>query len=123
MLPRVTSHVKAMEDAVEMGLRSAFNDAGFTSFSKVLPGLKLKGEQLQTSYEGQTDFSYAPLLAGKQALLYYFTDRLHEFLEAALWWHNANDGADMTPLIKEYGERLKARLQVGLYLVACLCSP
>ena len=41
---RVTSHVKAMEDAVEKGLRSAFNEVGFTSFGKVLPGLKLKGE-------------------------------------------------------------------------------
>jgi len=42
----VTSHVKAMEDAVEIGLRSAFNEVGFTSFGKVLPGLKLRGEHL-----------------------------------------------------------------------------
>jgi len=47
-LYRVTSHVKAMEDAVEIGLRGAFNDVGFTSFGKVLPGLKLKGERLST---------------------------------------------------------------------------
>ena len=47
---RVTSHVKAMEDAVEIGLRSAFNDVKFTSFSKVLPGLKLKGEHLSISH-------------------------------------------------------------------------
>jgi len=47
-LCRVTSHVKAMEDAVEIGLRAAFNDVGFTSFGKVLPGLKLKGERLST---------------------------------------------------------------------------
>lgn len=46
----VTSHVKAMEDAVEIGLRSAFNEVGFTSFGKVLPGLKLRGEHLSTSY-------------------------------------------------------------------------
>ena len=46
---RVTSHVKAMEDAVEIGLRSAFNEVGFNSFSKVLPGLKLRGEHLSTS--------------------------------------------------------------------------
>jgi len=43
---RVTSHTKAMEDAVEIGLRSAFNEVGFTSFGKVLSGLKLKGERL-----------------------------------------------------------------------------
>ena len=45
---RVTSHVKAMEDAVEIGLRSAFNEVGFTSFGKVLPGLKLRGGYLST---------------------------------------------------------------------------
>ena len=45
-LYRVTSHVKAMEDAVEIGLRAAFNDVEFTSFGEVLPGLKLKGERL-----------------------------------------------------------------------------
>ena len=43
-LYRVTSHSKAMEDAVEIGLRSAFNEVGFASFGKVLPGLKLRGE-------------------------------------------------------------------------------
>ena len=37
-----------MEDAVELGLRSAFSEVGFTSFSKVLPGLKLRGELSQT---------------------------------------------------------------------------
>ena len=47
---RVTSHVKAMEDAVEIGLRAAFNQAGFTSFGKVLPGLKLKCKHLPTSH-------------------------------------------------------------------------
>src|ERR1700744_4413970 len=46
---RVTSHPKAMEDAVEIGLRSAFNEVGFTSFSKALPGLKLRGEHLSPS--------------------------------------------------------------------------
>ena len=45
-LYRVTPHAKAMEDAVEIGLRSAFNEVGFASFNKVLPGLKLKGEHL-----------------------------------------------------------------------------
>jgi len=45
----VTSHAKAMEDAVEIGLRAAFNEVGFSSFSKVLPGLKLKGEHLWIS--------------------------------------------------------------------------
>jgi len=49
-LYRVTSHVKAMEDAVEIGLRAAFNEAGFNSFSKVLPGLKLRGKHLLTSH-------------------------------------------------------------------------
>ena len=44
-LYRVTSHSKAMEDAVEIGLRSAFNEVGFASFGKVLPGLKLRGER------------------------------------------------------------------------------
>ncbi|KAF9642720.1 hypothetical protein BDM02DRAFT_3152142 [Thelephora ganbajun] len=87
----VTSHVKAMEDAVEIGLRSAFNEVGFTSFSKVLPGLKLR--------------------AGKQALPYYFTGDLHEFLEAALEWYNSHNRADITPFLKKYGERLKARVQ------------
>lgn len=41
---RVTSQTKAMEDAVEIGLRSAFNEVGFTSFNRVLSGVKLKGE-------------------------------------------------------------------------------
>lgn len=41
---RVTSQNKAMEDAVEIGLRSAFNEVNFTSFNKVLPWLKLRGE-------------------------------------------------------------------------------
>jgi len=49
-LYRVTPQAKAMEDAVEIGLRSAFNEVGFASFNKVLPGLKLKGEHLWTSY-------------------------------------------------------------------------
>ena len=47
---RVTSHAKAMEDAVEIGLRSAFNEVGFASFGKVLPGLKLRGEHPQASH-------------------------------------------------------------------------
>lgn len=45
---RVTSHTKAMEDAVEIGLRSAFNEVGFTSFARVLFGLKLRGEHSYT---------------------------------------------------------------------------
>ena len=49
-LYRVTPHAKAMEDAVEIGLRSAFNEVGFASFSKVIPGLKLRGKHLPTSY-------------------------------------------------------------------------
>lgn len=110
---RVTSHIKAMEDAVEIGLRSAFNGVGFTSFGKVLPGLKLKGEQLPTSYGPRlTAFP-----AGKQALSYYFTDELHEFLEAAIEWHDTHDRSDLNPFLKEYGERLKTRVQVGLRLV------
>lgn len=80
-----------MEDAVEIGLRSAFNEAGFVSFSRVLPGLKLR--------------------AGKQALIYYFTDQLHEFLEAALEWYNSHNRADITPFVKQYGEHLKTRAQ------------
>lgn len=51
--------------------------------------------------------------AGKQALLYYFTDHLHEFLNAALEWYNSHDRADITPFLKKYGERLTARFQVG----------
>lgn len=47
---RVTSQTKAMEDAVEIGLRSAFNEVEFTSFSKVLPGFKLRGEHSRISY-------------------------------------------------------------------------
>jgi len=31
-----------MEDAVEIGLRSAFSEVGFTSFGRVLFGLKLR---------------------------------------------------------------------------------
>jgi hypothetical protein len=110
---RVTSHVKAMEDAVELGLRSAFNEANFNSFSRVLPSLKLRGECLQASWGAMVDCSSASLLAGKQALSYYFIDQLHEFLHAALEWYNSHDHAEITPFLKEYGERLKARVQVG----------
>lgn len=44
MFYRVTPQTKAMEDAVEIGLRSPFNEAGFISFDRVLFGLKLRGE-------------------------------------------------------------------------------
>ena len=37
-----------MEDAVEIGLRAAFNEVGFTSFGRVLSGLKLRGEHPYT---------------------------------------------------------------------------
>lgn len=50
---RVTPHAKAMEDAVEMGLRSAFNEIGFASFGKVLPGLRLRGVFFQTSHRAK----------------------------------------------------------------------
>lgn len=116
---RVTSHVKAMEDAVEIGLRSAFNEVGLASFGKVLPGMKLRGKRLNF-VRHQANFLYAPLLAGKQALSYYFTDELREFLEAALRWHNAHNRAEITPFLKEYGERLKARREVSLRLVSSL---
>jgi hypothetical protein len=65
----------------------------------------------------QADCLYAPHIAGKQALLYYFTDELHEFLDDALAWHNEHDRADITPFLKQYSERLKDRMQVGLCLV------
>ena len=65
---------------------------------------------------GQADCLYASLIAGKQALLYHFTDELHEFLDDALAWHNEHDRADITPFLKQYGERLKDRVQVGLRL-------
>lgn len=58
---------------------------------------------------------YASLLAGKQALSYYFIDQLHEFLDAVLEWYNSHDRAEITPFLKKYGERLKARVQV------CFC--
>lgn len=106
-----------MEDAVEIGLRSAFNGVGFTSFGKVLPGLKLKGEQSPTSYGPRlTAFP-----AGKQALSYYFTDELHEFLEAALEWYNTHNRADITPFLKKHGDRLKTRVQVGHRLIFLRC--
>jgi hypothetical protein len=56
----------------------------------------------------------ASLVAGKQALTYYFTDQLHEFLGATLEWYNSHNRADITPFLKEGGERLNARLQVGV---------
>ena len=101
-----------MEDAVEIGLRSAFNEAGFTSFSNVLAGFKLKGMYLPSSHRVKLT-TYTSLPAGKQALLYYFTDELHEFLEAALRWYNAHARSDITPFLKKRGGRLKARVQVG----------
>ena len=55
--------------------------------------------------------------AGKQAPPYYFTDQLHEFLEAALEWYNVHDRADITPFLKKNGDRLKARIQVGLRVI------
>jgi hypothetical protein len=103
-----------MEDAVEVGLRSAFNEAGFTSFGKVLPGIKLRGEHSGTS-RGVRWIAYMchSLIAGKQALWYYFTDHLHEFLEGALEWYNSHDRAEITPFLKNCGERLKSRIQVS----------
>lgn len=109
---RVTPHAKAVEDAVEMGLRSAFNEIGFALFGRVLPGLKLKGMFLPASHRVKL-IAYACFPAGKQALPYYFTDELHEFLEAALGWYNAHDRSDITPFFNEQGDRLKARIQVG----------
>ena len=62
----------------------------------------------------QANYLCALLPAGKQALSYYFTDELHEFLEAVLGWYNAHDRADITPVLKKHEERLEARVQVGL---------
>lgn len=101
-----------MEDAVEMGLRSAFSEVGFTSFGNVLAGFKLKGMCLSTSHRVKL-IVYTFLPAGKQALLYYFTDELHEFLEAALSWYNAHARSDITPFLKKRGDRLKARVQAS----------
>jgi hypothetical protein len=61
------------------------------------------------------DCLYVSPIAGKQALWYYFTDHLHEFLEAALDWHNSHDRAEITPFLKNWGERLKSRIQVGFH--------
>lgn len=68
------------------------------------------------------DCLYTLLLAGKQALSYYFTDHLREFLEAALEWYNSHNRTDITPLLKRYGERLKTRAQVGFRLFPSLHS-
>ena len=66
---------------------------------------------------GQGDSLSPSPLAGKQAISYYFTNELHEFLEAALGWHNAHTREEITPFLKDYGERLKARVHVGLHSV------
>jgi hypothetical protein len=70
---------------------------------------------IRTPTQQLKDRLHTSLVAGKQALTYYFTDELREFLEAALEWHNSHNRADITPFLRNYGERLKTRLQVGLY--------